>query len=263
MSRTYNINWRQSDIKELRRVVKNFNAKITREVKKNPQLESILPEKLNANLLKSQILTRKDFNKTVARLTRFTQRKDSTELVRNELGVITTKWELRETRININTLNQQRAYKRKASGASPSTGTMGTILEATMQPKKFDFAKKKQNEWKKFVKSVEYMQSDKSKRDKAEAYMRNWEAAVRSNLGTQGLFLIDLAKQMGALKLGELSLSEDEFTITYHYGPTAKENKIVEITLAFKKHGITSPEAEEALNTMEPTYFSQEDIFKE
>lgn len=263
MPKQYNIKWRQADVDRLRRVVKNFNAKITHTIKKNPALESVLPEKLNVNLLKEQILTRKDFNKTIARLERFNKRRDSTKIITNEMGVITTKWELNETRLNIKNLNLQRAYRRKTSGASPSTGTMGTILDATLQPKSFNFSKKKQNEWKRFVKSTYYMQTDKAIKDKADAYLANWIKAIKTNLGQQGLFLIDLAKQMGALKLGELALSEDEFTIGFHYGPQARENKIVEIALAFERHGITSPQAKEAIATLEPSYFTQEDIFKE
>ncbi len=263
MPRQYNIKWRQQDFDKLKKTVNNFNAKITRTIKKNPALESVLPEKLKANLLKKQILTRKDFNKTIARLERFNKRRDATKIITNERGVISTKWELNEARLNVKNLNQQRAYRRKTSGASPSTGTMGTILDATLQPKIFDFSKKNQSEWKRFVKSVAYMQSDKAKKDNAEAYLTNWEKAIKTNLGQQGLFLIDLAKQMGALKLGELALSEDEFTIGFHYGPQARENKIVEIALAFERHGITSTQAKEAIATLEPSYFTQEDIFKE
>ena len=38
MSKYHRINWRESDEQELKRVIRNFNAKITRLEKKNPQI---------------------------------------------------------------------------------------------------------------------------------------------------------------------------------------------------------------------------------
>ncbi len=47
MPRQYNIRWREQDEKELRRVVRNFNDKLRRLVKKNPDNANILPQYWN------------------------------------------------------------------------------------------------------------------------------------------------------------------------------------------------------------------------
>ena len=78
MSQQPNIRWRESDNKELRRVVKNYNAKISREYKKLIAQEkrydaANLPKKVSVKELKENIQTRKDFNKTLGDLRNFSK----------------------------------------------------------------------------------------------------------------------------------------------------------------------------------------------
>ena len=49
MSQQYNIKWREQDEKELHRVVRNFNTKLRRLVKANPENKNILPQFYNEN----------------------------------------------------------------------------------------------------------------------------------------------------------------------------------------------------------------------
>ena len=60
MSRKHKIRWKESDQQELRKAVKNFNAKIDRIAKKNPELKNALPEKASIRQLKELIKTRQD-----------------------------------------------------------------------------------------------------------------------------------------------------------------------------------------------------------
>jgi hypothetical protein len=46
MSKRYNIKWTQADEQELKKAVKNFNAKIDYHAKKDPKNKSALPEKI-------------------------------------------------------------------------------------------------------------------------------------------------------------------------------------------------------------------------
>ena len=55
MSKRYNIKWRQDDSERLTKAVKNFNAKITRLEKKNPENKNALPERVSAKQLKELI----------------------------------------------------------------------------------------------------------------------------------------------------------------------------------------------------------------
>ena len=110
MSRQYNIKWREQDEQELRRVARNFNAKLSREVRKNPQNRNILPQfprtmrgeefesKITIGLLKELIATRNDYNRIINMLKRFSIRgaEDIVDVRENVYGAKTTKWERTE-----------------------------------------------------------------------------------------------------------------------------------------------------------------------
>ena len=76
MSRQNNIRWRESDLKELRRLVKNYNAKITRQRAKLIEDDrrfqaSQLPQKKSVRELREAIETRKDFKNELEGLQNF------------------------------------------------------------------------------------------------------------------------------------------------------------------------------------------------
>ena len=106
MSKQYNIKWREQDEKELRRVVRNFNDKLRRLVKENPENQNILPQFWNEQTqqfesrvtiknLKELIQTRADYNRQLNMLKRFGRRgaEEIIEAPTNEYGARTTKWQ--------------------------------------------------------------------------------------------------------------------------------------------------------------------------
>ena len=79
------IRWRESDKQELRKVLKNFNAKLTRIEKKNPENAKYLPKfwdkekevftnRLSQKQMMDLIQTRKDFNNEIKALRKFSER---------------------------------------------------------------------------------------------------------------------------------------------------------------------------------------------
>lgn len=120
MSKYSTIRWRQSDDAELKRNVKNFNAKISRLEKKYPKLKNVLPERVTVEQMKELIDTRKDFNREMKSLQRFTAR---TNVIRQEddgtfTGIVTvpdskynlkvTKWQKEEMTRQIGYINKVR-----------------------------------------------------------------------------------------------------------------------------------------------------------
>lgn len=79
-NRPHHIRWRDSDEKELKRVVRNFNAKINRLSKKNPDIKNILPEKKDWKEIKNLVTTRQDLNKELHMLERFSKNRNSTDV---------------------------------------------------------------------------------------------------------------------------------------------------------------------------------------
>ena len=98
MSRKYNIRWSEADEAELRRVVKNFNAKISRLEKKDPENKSVLPEKVTAAQLKGMIETRQDLKRELNSLQRFSQRgaEEIVDIPDNDYNLKITKWQKKE-----------------------------------------------------------------------------------------------------------------------------------------------------------------------
>lgn len=121
MSRQYNIKWRLKDEKELRRTARKFNAKLGRLVRKNPDNRNILPQfynekseqfesRITVDTLKNLIQTRKDFNRIINMLERFSKRgaEKIVEAPGNEYGSKTTKWAKEEMLRNQGIVNRKR-----------------------------------------------------------------------------------------------------------------------------------------------------------
>lgn len=110
MSKYHKINWRESDRAELNRVVKNFNAKINRLAKKNPEIANVLPEKIVVSELKELINTRQDLKRELNSLRRFSKR-GSEEIVvveNNDYNLQTTKWQRTEMNRRVGIINRRR-----------------------------------------------------------------------------------------------------------------------------------------------------------
>lgn len=110
MRKRYNIKWRQDDQEELRRAVKNFNAKISRLEKKYPELKNALPERASIAQMKELIETRQDLNRELNSLRRFS-RKGAEELVDvpdNDYNLKTTKWQKQEMTMRTAIINRKR-----------------------------------------------------------------------------------------------------------------------------------------------------------
>lgn len=121
MSKQYNIKWREQDEKELRRVVRNFNDKLRRLVKENPENQNILPQFWNEQTqqfesrvtiknLKELIQTRADYNRQLNMLRRFGRigAEEIIEAPTNEYGARTTKWQKSEMARMAQIVNRRR-----------------------------------------------------------------------------------------------------------------------------------------------------------
>ena len=110
MPRKYNIRWGDADEAELKRVVKNFNAKITRLEKKDPDNKNALPEKVSAAQLRDLIETRQDLNRELNALRRFSERgaEELVEVPNNDYNLKITKWQKKEMTRREVIVNQKR-----------------------------------------------------------------------------------------------------------------------------------------------------------
>ena len=110
MSRKYNIRWSAADEAELKRVVKNFNAKLTRLSNKDPKNKNALPERVSAAQLRDLIETRQDLNRELNALRRFSERgaEELVDVPDNDYNLKITKWQKKEMTRREVIVNQKR-----------------------------------------------------------------------------------------------------------------------------------------------------------
>ena len=113
MSRQHSIRWQRRDEQELKRVVKNFNAKLSRIIKKNPAIAEYLPPRVSYKELRENITNRKEFNRELNSLKRFSQKGSEEIVTAKNTGLKVTKWEKKEVGIQVAIINRERSRKRK------------------------------------------------------------------------------------------------------------------------------------------------------
>ena len=138
MSKFYNIKWRSQDESEARRVIRNFNAKIRREIARNPRNKSALPQFYNSNTgefesritfenFKNMIDTRADYNRELNALKRFSRRgaEQIIGIPGNYNEARTTRWQLQELSRRTSIINQKRKAKLEKKQAIEMVDTLG------------------------------------------------------------------------------------------------------------------------------------------
>lgn len=111
MPRRGNIKWQKSDNQELSKAVKNFNAKIRRLEKKNPELKNALPEKVSVKQLKELINTRQDLKREINSLKRFSKKGNEEIETYGDYNIKITKWQRTEMNRRIGVINRKRKQR--------------------------------------------------------------------------------------------------------------------------------------------------------
>lgn len=195
MSRRYNIKWTEADQKELARTVKNFNAKISRLEKKNPEIANYLPERVTQKELKDLIKTRQDLNREINALQRFSRKgaEKIVEIPDTDYNIKTTKWQLTETNRRVGIINRARANRREMIenldmssrgeklGYKKRDAGMGTANENQLKPMNVSTHKMTQTGWKIKWKSARKESSSVYWDDREQLLKDNYIKSIREN----------------------------------------------------------------------------------
>lgn len=225
MPRQYNIKWRNKDKTRLSNTVRQFNAKITRTLKKNPELAPYLPERLTVQGLRDKIQTRQDFNREIKAARRFLKPGAETP-VTSATGIRTTRWEKREIGIKVGVINRRRNRELKKMNPTTEKGTMGTIRENNLRPKKYDIDKIKASDWDMFVYGVEKQIMSGYTAQKNELYKQNFIKAVKTAFGSKGTEIVEMAQSIPADILVELYYNDPVLQVEFIYNPLEMQIKI-------------------------------------
>ena len=116
MSKKYQIRWNENDSKELARSVRNFNAKVKRLEKKYTGQDVILPEKVSIKDIKDLVNTRRDLQREIKSLQRFTTRGSEkfVTIPNTDNNITLTKWQKEEMSRRAGIVNRKRSQRRKA-----------------------------------------------------------------------------------------------------------------------------------------------------
>lgn len=233
MARTNKIKWRNQDRVLLSRTVQQFNAKLTRESKKNPTIIEFLPERLKVADIRQQIQTRKDYNRLIKSYQRFLQ-KDSTKLVTNNQGYTTTIWNKREIQYKINEINRQRAAERKRANVSTYTGTMGSIIANNLKDKKYEFNQINPKNALKQLASIDNMVRSTYIPEKIKLYKENYKQALLNNFQEEDAYnIINLVDKFSDRQFMDLYYKNPLLGIDYTYSKESYDILVETISSQF------------------------------
>ena len=237
MSRTHSIRWRHSDEQELRRVVKNFNSKLSRIIKKNPEIANYLPDRISYKDLKDSITSRQELNRELNSLKRFSVR-GAEKIVVSKQGLKTTAWERKEVGIQVAIINRERTHKRKILENEEATSRgkslnmtrreMNSIRMNELNKKKFDFDKIKKSDWERFKRTVK-KQSHPSFQSEADLHLReNYIKGLIEVFGDTDdtKALTEQIMKMSLKDFITKFYKEQEATVDFIYDPIEAERKM-------------------------------------
>lgn len=236
MPKQYNIKWRKSDREKISNTVRQFNAKITRTLKKHPEFAPYLPEKITVKELTANIRTRKDFNREVNSFSRFLK-KGVEKPYTSKNGIKTTTWQRKEIGYKVAQINRKRTLERKRANVSTYKGTMGSIQANNLNPKKYNIDKIRPQEWNKFIETVEKQVKSNYNYDKMVRYKENYIKGIYNVFGAKGNDIIGIVKNIPPDKFTDLFYNDPVLQIDFIYDPIEVDLKIESIIEHFESNG--------------------------
>lgn len=242
MSKYHKIKWSENDKKELSRLIKNYNAKIDYHAKKNGSKEG-LPEKLNVKEVKANIVSRKDFNRTLDKIALFLKR-GGEQILENKNGVKITKAEYQYTMKNINEVNAKNEKERNKMLNNPVYVNGELLMNARrmstlnkLQPFIFNF--NNITDFQSYAKYFESKLFDTHWKLEEQAYLETLIECIEEQYSEKNIeILTKLFKAIGGKKL--LNLYYEGYEVVkhdFHYRiDITEEEKITQTIEVLKKY---------------------------
>lgn len=230
MAQSDKIKWRKIDKERVTRIARLFNAKITRVLKKSPELIDVLPKRLDTKEMtrRMQQGTRRDFDREMKRLERFL-RKGAEMPYTTKAGVNTTVWQKKEIDNTFRSINAKRRKELAKLEPSIYKGTMHTIESNNLQQRKNTVQEIIPKFWDKFVENL-YYQEMMEYRDRSEEYKTNFLHAIEVTLGKQSR-LYRIIENLPSNKIYKYSNTDPLLAISFLSDPM-DEDEIEELMVS-------------------------------
>jgi len=207
---------RKSTENELKKALKNYNAKLSRLRKADVSVG--LPEKATLSEIKSR--SAKDVRKEIERLKRFTQRGAETAV--DFQGLQITKFERQEISNQLRSVNIKRTIRRKK-------GDLDNTNKKTIP--KF----RNKTALNKFQKSIEIESRFDFEKLRAEKYVDNYLTAIGNIFGSEATELFNIIQELEPEKFVQFGTERDLLSISFIYDPQERERKLSAITQEWKR----------------------------
>lgn len=248
MQRKPNIKWRESDIINLEKQIRNFNAKIRRVKKNHPELAEYQPKPISKKEFMKNIttetvtptgeiigthITRQDFNREMNSLKRYSSIKGSEQPVKaKNTGNIVTKWEKKEVSLMVAQVNRNRARERKEMNVDRPDMQTGTRKQVELEPKKFDFDNVRSGkEWDKLKLTLHKQTQANYQTEKSDNYKRVYLETIQLNLGQSGDELYNFISKVPSEVLRLAYWSDDEVLKIQFTSDPLNADEINDVTL--------------------------------
>lgn len=230
------IRWRKQDKTKLSRYISKFNASITRLSRKNPELADagILPEKLDINVVKYHISTRRDYNRIIQRIDRWFRPK-ARDIILTPAGTRTTRWEVQEARYSQQRINAQRKKVRSKFNVGERVSEQSNLQDISVADKwnnirsnlaGGDDIENQQQSWKNFVHNLFIQESDNYNVMRLQNYYDNWISALYENfsvLNAQAIQNFIEERDISPAQLFEMVIKDERLSIAFVYSEEEEE----------------------------------------
>lgn len=215
------IRWRDSDTAELQRVINNFNAKLYRIQKKNPEMAEFLPDRVKKSDVVKLIETRADFNRIVNSYKRFSQR-GAEAPVKSSRGAKSTKWEVSEMKRKNAIENAKRTKARNAlkekpqmSRGKPTGNKMDSVKVNELNPRTLNFENLSQKEWELKKDAIERELNPLSREFEKRNYRQNYILGLRNAGFSEDI--VAMVQQIPIDKFIEVTYTDAEADFDFIY----------------------------------------------
>lgn len=242
MSKFHKIKWTDDDQKELERVVRNFNAKITRLQKKDPSkmLNSLpegmrvnknaLPDKVTVRQMKELIHTRQDLKRELNSLKRFSKKgAEKMELVPDtDYNLQVTNWQRKEMNRNRGVVNRRRKERLEmirnvsVAGHEFTLGElgMGKQAENELKPTTSFYRTMTQTDLKKRHLSLQAERQSQFFTEKDYRVKENYIKALKNNYGESRVEdIVNAIEKMDLREFLDKFMAVDLNKFEFAYGP--------------------------------------------
>lgn len=184
-SRSYKLS--EADRERVKKAVRRFSEKRKKVQRERPEIARYQPEVPTTREIIADLKgkTQEALEYKLAALSRYLE-DGAEDIYMTESGVITTNYQMEEIRRGIEQANKERDKLRARNRASTYTGTMGTLRDNALKPRKNRAEVIGQKHWQEYASSVERLALGRSDEERERLYKRNFLRAIESVFGEEG-----------------------------------------------------------------------------